>query len=205
MKTTTIDGLLANLSSDKPDVKYPSAKKLIEIAEKNPELLIPHLKFFVDLLNCENNILKWTAIDVVGYLSCIGRVNQVDRAMKYLVNFLRGGKLIAANHAIAALSHIALERSKLQNEITNELLKCESYKYETDECHNIVMGKVILALSSYLKSPDIDARVIEFLKRQTSNTRIMQRRKRLKKFLACFNRKEKHLSRTPMTQKKIFR
>jgi len=183
LKTNVIGKYLSALSSEKPTVKYPAAKKLVEIAEKNPELLYPHLEFFVKLSKGENNILKWNAIEIIGRLSYVDKENRVDGLLKNFVYFLKGEKLITANHSISALSHVALAKPKYQKRITKELLKCEIYKYETDECHNIVMGKVVQALGSYLKIPNIKAHVLEFVKRQVFNKRPATRKK-AKRFLA---------------------
>jgi hypothetical protein len=196
MRSARVERYLSRLSSDKPDVKYPAAKKLIEISETDPESLYPHMQVFLDLLSSKNSILKWTAIDVVSHLCCIDKDNHVDRLLKTFVDFLRGGKLITANHAVAALSHIASKMPEYRSFVTNELLKCEKYKYETGECHNIVMGKVIQALGSYLNPADTDARIFEFIKRQTSNTRAATGKK-AETFLRKAGRKGGDLQRIP--------
>lgn len=188
MKLSVVKKYLSDLSSDKPTVKYPAVKRLIAIAEKKPQLLYPHLTFFVERLKSENNILKWMAIDIVGYLSYADKENRADKLLNSLVGFMKVGKLITANHAIAALSQIAVAKPEHQDRITCELIKCETYKYETDECHNIVMGKVVQALGSYLKHPNIDAQVLEFAKRQTANARSATRKK-AEKFLNNISKK----------------
>jgi HEAT repeat protein len=177
VKTTTSKKYLSDLSSDRANVKYPAAKKLIAIAEKNPRRLYPYLNQLVQLLKSENNILRWMAIDIVGYVSCLDKERRADESVRSLIDFLQAGKLIAANHAIDALSHIALTKPEWRERITNELLKCETFKFETDECHNVVMGKVVQALGVYLKPPDFDARILKFLRRQTRNTRSATRKK----------------------------
>ncbi len=173
---------LSNLSSDKPKVKYPTAKRLIAIAEKNPHALYPHMTFFVKLLKSENNILKWTAIDIIGYLSRVAKKNRVDKLFNVLIGFLHNGKLITANHAIAALTHIALSKPEYQDKITCELLKVENCKYDTEECRNIAVGKVVQALGTYIKQSKHDPQVLEFVKRQTASSRSATRKK-AEKFL----------------------
>jgi hypothetical protein len=65
-KATSWD--LKDLSSRDPKIKYGCAKKLVATAAKTPAKLYPYMDFFVDLLDSENQILKWTAIDIIGYL-----------------------------------------------------------------------------------------------------------------------------------------
>jgi hypothetical protein len=182
MKTIVTKRDLSDLSSDNPKVKYRRAKTLVAIAKKNPEQLYPHLAFFVKLLKSENNILKWIAIDIIGYLAKVDKEKQIDKLLGKLYGFLEGGKLITANHAIGALANIALAKPAHQKKITQELLNVERYKYDTKECHNIALGKVIQAMSSYFRLLRPDTRVLEFVSRQTTNTRPATRKK-AQKFL----------------------
>ncbi len=50
-------------------IKYASTKKAIAISKEDPSELYPDFDFFVELLNSENQIIKWTAIQVIGNLS----------------------------------------------------------------------------------------------------------------------------------------
>ncbi len=185
MKKETVNRYLTDLSSDNPRVKYPAAKKLIAISTRDPRSLLPRLPFFLKLLGSDNNILKWTAIDVVGNLSCIARKGRVQKLLTRVAGFLRSGKLITANHATAALAHLAHARPEYQKRITRELLRVEHYTYDTKECRNIALGQVILGLGMYLKDSDHDDRVLKFVQRQTSSTRPATRKK-AENFLRAF-------------------
>ena len=110
MKTSVAKKDLAELSSDDSRVKYGRAKSLVAIARERPGRLYPHLNLFISLLNGENNILRWTAIDIIGHLSRVDKEKQIDQLLGRFYGFLRGGKLITANHAISALAHVALTK-----------------------------------------------------------------------------------------------
>ncbi len=177
MATRTTKRDLAELASGNPRKKYRRAKECVAIARTHPRQLYPYLGFFVDLMRNDNNILKWTAIDVVGYLSQVNTGRQVRQCLTCLSAFLSGGKLISANHAIGALSHVALARPKYQDRITQELLSVECYSYETDECRNIVLGKVIDAFGSLLDHVYANVQVLGFVSRQLKNSRAGTRKK----------------------------
>ncbi|MEW5816265.1 MAG: hypothetical protein AB1798_12820 [Spirochaetota bacterium] len=51
------------------------------------------------------------------------------------------------------------------------------YVYETDECRNIALGKVILALGTYVLQLKDKSEVIHFIERQTNNSRNATRKK----------------------------
>ena len=177
MKRTITKKELSDLFSENPKVKYPRAKALARIAMKNPKRLSPHLEFFITLLDSENNILKWNTIDIIGHLAKCAKDKHIDRLLGMLYGFLTCGKLITVNHAIGALANIAQSKPALQKEIIRELLKVEHNSFDTEECRNIALGKVVLALgvlSSDLKPED---EVLSFTERQTSNSRTATKRK----------------------------
>ena len=139
---------LADISSRDPKIKYGCAKNLLAVAKENPAEIYPELDFFVELLDSENNIIKWTAIDIIGRLARVDEAKKIDTLLERLFGLLNTGKMITANHAIMALADIALARPEHQQKITDELLKVECYNYDTDECRNIAIGAVIQAIDS---------------------------------------------------------
>jgi len=190
MKMVTTKRDLAELSSDNPKVKYGRAKSLVAVAKKSPEQLYRHLGFFINLLKTDNNILKWNAIDIIGLLSKVDDNQQIDKLLKELYRFLGSGKLITANHAISALANVALAKPGRRKRITQELLNIEHYAYESEECRNIALGKVVQALGLYSTNKSPDAHVVEFVRRQTNNTRPATRKK-AEKFLQGIDKSTK--------------
>lgn len=177
MTGTVTKKQLSELSSPTPRVKYRRAKILLTIAKKNPRLLYTHFPFFAGLLEHENNILKWTGIDVIGGLAGVDRKNRVEELIEKLEGFLQGGKLITANHAIAALGQIALSKPTCRDRVVQDLLNVERVVYETDECHNIALGKVVDAFESLSIAMAPGDAVLAFVERQTSNSRPATRKK----------------------------
>lgn len=158
-----------DLQAKNTKIKYGCVKYILEIGKENPSQLYPKLELFIDLLENENNIIKWMAIDVIGYLARVDKKKKVDKYLDELMGFLNTGKLITANHAILALANIALAKPEYQRKITEELLKVEHYNYDTDDCRNISLGKVILAIGLYFNKLEDRKPVIEFVERQTKN------------------------------------
>jgi hypothetical protein len=163
--------MFEDLSAKDPKVKYGAAKALLETARTHPADLYPQSGFFEQLMESENNILKWTAIDVVGYLSVVDVESRLAENTGKLASFLREGKMITANHAVAALARFAKSYPEKREAITTALLDVENCKYDTDECRNIVKGKVIDAFDSYVDEIAPEELVFDFVKRQTLNTR----------------------------------
>jgi hypothetical protein len=176
-----------DLLSAEPKIKYPRAKNLISLAREKPAEIYPNLGSFVELLDSENKILKWTAIDIIGALARVDNAKTIDKLMGRLFGLLSAGNMITAHHVITALTDIALAKPEYKAEITSELLRVEHYHYDTDECRNITIGKVILAISTYFDELEDKEATFEFVGRQTKNTRNATRKK-AEQFLRKYKR-----------------
>jgi len=170
------------ISSANPRIKFKSAKILRIISEKNPKMLYSKMDFFVNLLESENNILKWTAIDVIANLSSVDSKNEFDKIFKKFYDLLSDESMITAGHVIDNSAKIVRAKPHLQNKITGELLKVEKIQYKTTECRNILLGDVILAFGQYIYHVDNKEEMISLVKRQLKNSRKATRAK-AEKFL----------------------
>lgn len=168
---------LNDFSSTNKRVKYACAKQAIIFSKENPAALYPSFDFFVKLLHRENQIIKWTAIQVIGNLSKVDKKKKVDKLLPQIVGFLKSGKLITANNAILALSEIARNKPEYSDKIIKEFLKIEDYNFDTRECKNIVIGKVLLALDKLNDQIKNQKGVLSFVERQTNNSRNATKKK----------------------------
>ena len=173
-----VPGLLPEIfngiSSENPRIKFKSAKILRVISEKSPEILYSKMDFFIDLLDSENRILKWVAIDVIGNLTSIDSKNKFDKIFKKYYSFLSAESMITVGHVVDNSGKIAKARPHLTQRITSELLNIEKIPTKphlTQECKNILLGKAILAFGMYFDQIENKDNVISFVKRQLNNTR----------------------------------
>jgi len=125
MSTPSFD--LRDLSSPVASTKFASAKKLMALAQTNPRVLYPHLEFFFGLMKSDNQMLKWSAIRIVGHLAAYDTEARIEKIMPQLYAQLAGGSMITANNTVAALSDIAISKPSLRKRIIRELLKVERY------------------------------------------------------------------------------
>jgi len=113
------------LNSVKPEIKYSCAKVLRSISEKHPEKLYPRFDFFVNLLDNNNKILNWVAIDIIGNLTKMDVDNKFDSISEEFFNFLTDQSMIMAVHTIDSFGKIAKTKPHLTEKITDNLLKIE--------------------------------------------------------------------------------
>ncbi|MFN5849165.1 MAG: hypothetical protein ACK43K_11790 [Chitinophagales bacterium] len=159
------------LNSKYPKIKYGFTKELIQIGANHPEILYDHFDQWEKMLKSDNNIFKWTAIDIIGYLSAIDRNDKVDKDVDELIALLHDGKLITCNHAIFALGRIAKNKPKHKTKIIKHLLSISKDRFETAECKNIATGKVLETLKQFIPDITDNKAAIDFIHRATENTR----------------------------------
>jgi len=163
--------LFNGVSSVNPRIKFGSAKILRIISERNPKMLYPNMEFFVNLLDSENNILKWNAMDVIANLTVVDSHNKFNRLFNKFYSCLYEGSLITAGHVVDNSGTIALAKPELQEEITKELLKVEEIPLPTEECRNILFGKTMKTFEVYYDKIKEKDDVVSFVKRQLNNYR----------------------------------
>jgi len=177
--------ILNGISSENPRTKFKSAKILKIISDKNPKMLYPKMDFFINLLDSENNIVKWNAMDVIANLTFVDSKNRFDKIFEKYYGLLYEGSLITAGHVVDNSGNIANAKPNLQNKITSELLKVEKIPLPTEECRNILLGKVVLSFSQYIDQVKDKEKMISLAKEQLNSTRNATRKK-AEKFLKKF-------------------
>ncbi|NLL27439.1 MAG: hypothetical protein GX259_01450 [Bacteroidales bacterium] len=168
---------LDKLNSKDPKIKYGFAKELLKIAKENPEQLYEYFDYWVELMRSDNNILKWTAIDLIGYLSAVDIDNRIDYLMANLIKLLHGGVLITCNHSIFALSLIAKNKPNFKEKIIKELISISKDKFETDECKNIAIGKVLEAIKPFVSEIKNNKSAIAFIEDAAKSERSSTKKK----------------------------
>lgn len=168
---------LEDLDSPRAEVRYACVRRILSAAEKTPRSLLPHLTKWTGLLESGNRIFKWTAIEALGAVLATGAVRKAGVGVDRLIGFLGRGEMIAANHAVRALGKVARGIPAYEPRIVRALLKVEDRRYETPECRNIVLGKVLEAFGN-LPGRIRWAKPLEaFAQRLTHNRRPATRRK----------------------------
>ncbi len=171
----TID--IASLHSADPKVKYAFAKELLQVVVSQPEQLHPQISEIAGLLNNKNNILQWTGIDLIGYLSAVDIENKMGDLIPVLKRKFREGKLITTNHTIFALSLIALHQPQYKNDILKELLKIDSIQFENAECTNMATGKIVDALVQFVPDIKKNKKIETFIEQASINPRSSTQKK----------------------------
>ena len=168
---------LNKLNSQNPQINYGFAKELLKIGSENPEQLYEHFDYWAKLIKSNNNILKWTAIDIVGYLSAVDKDNRIDPLIPDLINYLHGGVLITCNHSIFALGLISQNKPNFKEKTINELISISQDNFKTNECKNIAIGKVLEVIKPFAAEIKNNISVITFIENATKSERNSTKKK----------------------------
>lgn len=162
--------IVKGISSTNPQIKFGCAKILRTVSREKPEELYHKFGFFIELLDSDNNIIKWNVIDTVANLTKVDVKNQFDAIFDKFYDLLSDESMITAAHVIDNSGKIARAKPYLTQKITAELLMLEKTP-RNQECWNILLGKAILAFGQYFEQIDSKDEVISFAERQLNNTR----------------------------------
>ena len=186
-KPKEIAELVEALKVEKRAVKYNYEKVLRLASERRPELIYPYFEVFVDLLDSDNNFLKWGAIITIGNLAAVDDRKKIEAIFKKFYSPISGPTMVTAANIIGSSVRIALSKPELTERITREILKVEKAKYQrhgepSPECRNVAIGQAIDSFEEFFEQIDDKKAVIAFVKRQLKNTR-KQVAKKAKRFI----------------------
>jgi hypothetical protein len=168
---------LEGLGADAAAVKYGCAKVLRIVSEREPGVLYPDIKLFFDLLDCDNQIIKWNAILIIGNLACVDSKGKINRILGNYLAPIPGPDLITAANVVAGATKVALAKPRLTDKVVDELLKVSRARYRTRECRNVATGHVIEAMDQLYGQTKKKETVAGFIKRQRKNPRSATRKK----------------------------
>lgn len=165
-----LDTIMEGVSSSTSRVKFRCAKILKMVSLSQPELLLPHWDFFINLLNSENSIILWNALDIIANLTSVDKEHKFDEVYPRYYQFLEAESMVTAAHVVDNSAKIAANRPDLQNEITIKLLNLNEIPRE-DECQAILSGKAIRVFDNYFDLINNKDEIIDFAKDQSTSQR----------------------------------
>lgn len=174
------------LDAEDPRVKYGFVKVLLEVAAQSPELLYPEYHRWHRLLHGDNEVLRWTAIDIMGKLAAVDRYNLLDAELPDLIGMLHQGHLVTTAHIVKTLESIAHHRPHLRPLVLGELIHVADDQFDNPECREIAIGKVSETLVQFVEHLSHTPEVFAFVQRACSSSRAATAKKgnRLRNVLA---------------------
>jgi hypothetical protein len=186
-----IPAAIEGLNSPEGRIKFKLAKILKLLSRKKPVALYPYFDHFEKLLESPNKILKWNGMDILAQLSIVDSDDKFRTIMNKYFGLLREGNLITAAHVVENSAVIVKAAPDRELEITTLLADVERLTLPTEECRNILRGKVIETFDRYFISSANKETMLNFAQKQLTN-----RRPATQKKAADFVRKHSPLEST---------
>lgn len=124
-----LNEVLLGTSSSKAAIRYSCAKVLMDLSEKYPEKLYPHMQAFIELLNSKHRILTWNAMAIIANLTKVDTERKFDGIFDKYYDFLNDEYMVTVANVIANSAKIALAKPYLVQKITEKLLKVENISF----------------------------------------------------------------------------
>jgi hypothetical protein len=169
--TSLIPAAIEGLNSPEGRIKFKFAKILNLLSRKKPAALYPYFKHFEELLESPNKILKWNALDILAQLSAVDSDHKFRRIMTSYYDCLKEGDLITAAHVVENSAVIVKAVPDRESEITTSLADVERLTLPTEECRNILRGKVIHTFEQYFAQSANKRTMLNFAQKQLTNSR----------------------------------
>ena len=177
--TALLSEVLHGIYSPKAAVRYGCAKALLDLSEKHPEELYPHMQVFIDLLRSKYRILTWNALAIIANLTKVDNDRKFDAIFNEYYTLLNNEYMVTVANVVRNSAEIALAKPYLSPKITDELLKVEKIALSphlTEECRRVIIEQVIKSFDKFFEKIEAKEQVISFVKRQLNSSRTSLRR-----------------------------
>jgi hypothetical protein len=166
--------VLNGVSSSKAAIRYGCARVLMDLSEKHPEKLYPHMDFFIDLLESNYRILMWNAMAIIANLAKVDKDKKFDAIFDKYYGVLNDAYMVTVANVVGNSAKIALAKPYLAQKITNELLKVENIStttHLTEECKRVIAEHVIKSFAQFFDEIEQKERVISFVESHVDSPR----------------------------------
>lgn len=166
--------LVEGMSSQKASIRYGSGKVLMDLSEKYPEKLYPHINSFIDLLDSKYRIIIWNSMAIIANITSVDTEKKFDKIFNKYSSFLRDDYMITVANAINNLGKIAKAKPYLIQKITKKILEVENIEltpHLTEECKRVIAEQAIGSFDLFFDNIDDKNTVLSFVERQLKSSR----------------------------------
>lgn len=173
-KPTLIPEILTGVSSSKPVIRYGCGKILLEISKDDPELLYPHIDFFIALLDSKYRILTWNAIIIIANLTKVDTEKKFDKIFEKYFRLLENDYMVTVANVVGNSWKIAVAKPYLTTKITDKLLTMEhrlTTPHLSEECKRVIYEHAISSFDVFFPQIEQKEKVLMFVKQQLTSSR----------------------------------
>jgi hypothetical protein len=173
---TLLPVVVKGVSSPKATVRYGCASTLVDLSEKYPEKLYPHMDFFISLLDNKRRILVWNAFAAIANLCTVDVDKKFDVIFNKYYAFLNNEFMVTVANVVGNSAKIARAKPYLIPRITAKLLcveKISTSPHLTEECRRVIAEQAIKSFNQFfdMMNAEEKAAVLSFVKKHADSSR----------------------------------
>jgi hypothetical protein len=173
---TLLPVVIGGVASSKASVRYGCASTLVNLSEKYPEKLYPHMGFFTSLLDNKHRILIWNGMAAIANLCSADTDRKFDAIFDKYYGLLKDEYMVTVANVVGNSARIARAKPYLVPRITEELLDVSEISitpHLTEECTRVIAEKTVEAFDEFfeLMNTGDKAKVIAFVKKHACSSR----------------------------------
>ncbi len=157
--------LIENLKSKQETIRDNSSKVLYIISKDNPDVLYPNWDFFFELLESDNTYWKCSGIPIIANLTRADTEKRFEKMFEKYFSQMDERSFIPAAYVARSSGTIARAKPKLQNKITDKLLRIDETHHDPQR-RDLVKSDIIAAFDEYFEDAEDKEKIIEFVKGQ---------------------------------------
>jgi hypothetical protein len=156
------------MGTDRSSVKFNCEKAVRALSETRADLVYPYFDRLAGLLSCDNNFIRWGAIQTIANLVSVDVENRYERIHEKYFSLVRSDTMVTAANVIGGSWKIVLAKPGLESDITERLLDAASHSYlyrgaPSPECSLVVAGHLIDCFDRYFHFSTKQDRILAFV------------------------------------------
>ncbi len=166
--------ILDGITSSKPAIRYGCGKILVDVSQDQPEVLYPHMDFFITLLDSKYRILTWNAIVIIANLTKVDREKKFDEIFEKYFSLIQNEYMVTVANVVGNAWKIALAKPYLTTKIKDILLTVEHLSitpHLSEECKRVIIEHAIRSFDLFFPQIEEKENVIFFVKKQLKSSR----------------------------------
>ncbi len=172
--------VLNGVHSPKAAVRYGCSKVLLELSSDHPELLYPHMDFFVGLLHSKYRILTWNTLAIIAQLTRVDTQKKFDAIFEKYFGLLQDEYMVTVATVVGSAGTIARAKPYLIPRITKELMTVSTLKtgkHLTAECKRVIAEKAVDSFDMFFDKVTNKQDVLALVKHWSTSRRVSLRGK----------------------------
>ena len=153
--------ILEGLVSKHETFRYNCHKVLMQLTEKNGELLYHYWDYLVELLDSQNSYRKMSAIHLISNLVKVDTEDRFEQIFDKYYSLLDDKSVIVAIYAAACSGRIVKAKPQLESQITSKLLNIDNTHHNEGRMMLVKTG-AIQAFDEYFAFSTDKERILDF-------------------------------------------